>query len=147
MAESNLFAPLPASLVQPRREPQAPRNKAIFRAVGKDGGFYVNAHKYSAPKLAQHIGRQIHVKAGSAAGFIQCFDVHGEFIAMAECPELSGRGLDAAPNTVITTIQVVLPNHTPMINVADALTRLALAVNGSWRWDPASGAFIVEGQP
>ncbi len=31
--------------------------------------------------------------------------------------------------------------------VADALTRLALAVNGSWRWDPASGAFIVEGQP
>lgn len=46
-----------------------------------------------------------------------------------------------------TTLRVVLPNHTPMINVADALTRLALAVNGSWRWDPASGAFIVEEQP
>jgi len=45
------------------------------------------------------------------------------------------------------TIQVVLPKHTPMVDVADALTRLATAVKGTWRHDPASGAFIVEGQP
>jgi hypothetical protein len=46
-----------------------------------------------------------------------------------------------------TTLRVVLPNHTPMIDVAAALTQLAWAVNGSWRWDPASSAFVVEGQP
>lgn len=57
----------------------------------------------------------------------------------------AGRIMALLPRAL--TLRVVLPNHTPMIDVADALTRLALAVNGSWRWDPASGAFVVEGQP
>lgn len=47
----------------------------------------------------------------------------------------------------VLTLQIRLPALTPMVDVANALTQLATAVNGCWRWDPASGAFVVEGRP
>lgn len=54
-----------------------------------------------------------------------------------------------APRTVEMNVRVTLPAGTPMLAVASALTQLAEAVNGSWRFrKPAAqepGYFHVAG--
>lgn len=53
--------------------------------------------------------------------------------------------------TVELDLRVTVPASTPMLDVAQALTQLATAVNGSWKFSHPAGAakgqFIVEGQP
>lgn len=56
-----------------------------------------------------------------------------------------------APRQVTFDLRVTVPAATPMLDVASALTQLAAAVGGAWRYHAPAGAeagrFEVEGQP
>lgn len=56
-----------------------------------------------------------------------------------------------APRQVTFDLRVTVAAHTPMLDVASALTQLATAVNGTWSYrqpaDAAHGYFEIGGQP
>lgn len=56
-----------------------------------------------------------------------------------------------APRQVTFDLRVTIPAHTPMLEVASALTQLAAAVGGTWCYHTPVGAergrFEVEAKP
>lgn len=63
-----------------------------WRGVTKSGGIRLDKHDYIAPELGAFIGQRVRVlyDPEGEMGRIYCFDGKGEFIAVAECPELTG---------------------------------------------------------
>lgn len=68
-----------------------------FRTVGKKG-VSVRNYFYVSPELGALVGERVHVRLDATdAGRIFCYALDGGFIAIAECPEMTGISLrDAA---------------------------------------------------
>ena len=63
-----------------------------WRTVSKSSGVRLDTFDYLAPELALYVNQRVRVlyDPEGDAGRIWCFDAQGGFIAVAECPELTG---------------------------------------------------------
>ncbi|MDG4595522.1 MAG: DDE-type integrase/transposase/recombinase [Candidatus Contendobacter sp.] len=63
-----------------------------WRTVSKSSGVRLDAFDFLAPELALYVNQRIRVlyDPEGDAGRVWCFDDQGGFIALAECPELTG---------------------------------------------------------
>lgn len=63
------------------------------------------------------------------------------------------RSTPAPARSVILEVRVTVPAHTPMVDVAEAITRLAETVGGTWAYrqplsdPPQRGYFAIEPPP
>ena len=58
----------------------------------------------------------------------------------AQIAQAQLRDRTCAPRQITFDLRVTVPAATPMLEVADALTRLAAAVNGTWSYRHPAGA-------
>lgn len=63
-----------------------------WRTVSKSSGVRLDTFDYLAPELALYVNQRVRVlyDPEGDAGRVWCFDAQGGFIALAECPELTG---------------------------------------------------------